>query len=391
MSLLLALTLASILVQSSAAPQTGEVSGRVLDDGTQMPIADAQVTLIVSGPPPRPWAIPPHRPPIAVTDRDGRYVFSGLAPGRYGLIVHKPGFAVQEEFRPREVHIAAAQRLSDVNLTLQRGAVIAGRVLDEGGEPFVNAQVIAMRKAPAVPPAAAVGRALPRDVLLPIGSGAQTNDLGEFRLFGLPAGEFYIQAMRPDFGHAPAPSSTTVLPTYFPGTSDRAAAQPITVGAGQMSAEIIIRMVSAPAFQVSGVVRDGSGRPVANAMVRLTLEEPAAQFTFMMGPGSQSRTDASGRFAINNMTDGAYTLVAVAPVVISGSHERRPGDIGSGAVTSFGFSSGGANGSPSGPVFTETKDGTTIQYHDNNAARVPITVNHAHVSGLEIVIRTAAR
>jgi hypothetical protein len=272
-------------------------------------------------------------------------------------------------------------------VVLQKGAVIAGRVLDETGEPLVDVRVMAMQKAP-TPPSAVAGR----ERLIPTGAGGQTNDLGEFRLFSLPAGEYYVQAM-PHFGGSSAARATTTLPTYFSGTADVRGAQPIAVGAGQTAGDIEIRMIGAPAFQVSGVVLDEARRPVANAMVRLTIDDPTGGPTFMMGLPHHARTDRSGTFSINNVTSGTYTLLAEAPVLISGSPDATGGvaATGGGGFTSFGVSSGWVGGTISAGVITETGNGATIQYRDDTATRVPITINQANVTGLEVIVRSPLR
>ena len=98
-----------------------------------------------------------------------------------------------------------------MDVALQRGGVIAGRVVDEAGDPLVEVRVMATQR-PAACPGAGV---MPADLLLSVGPGDQTNDLGEFRLYSLAGGEYYVQAMpRPDFGGALAPRATTILPTF---------------------------------------------------------------------------------------------------------------------------------------------------------------------------------
>lgn len=153
-------------------------------------------------------------------------------------------------------------------------------------------------------------------------------------------------------------------------------------------------MISAPAFHVSGVVVDAAGRPVANAMVRLLVDEPTGPM-FMIGRGGDTRTDASGEFRINNVTNGTYTLLAVAPRVLATPTDRRGGangEIGgSGSFTSLGISAGLVGGTIGGGVTTEMGNGTTVQYRDDTATRVPITVDQAHVSGLEVVVRRPPR
>lgn len=384
MSLLIVLSLAGALIQSPVVPLRAAVSGRVLEDGSHTPIAGAQVTLMPS---------PSRRLPgpfrdrlrMVITDSEGRYEFADLEAGPYQLSVQKAGFAPLSGPASPGMNLQAGERRNDVNVTLQRGGVIAGRVLDETGEPLVDARVMAMQK-----PGSRDGVSMPYGFSIPAGPGAQTNDLGEFRLFSLPPGEYYVQAMsRSDFGGASAPRGTTMLPTYFAGTSDPDAAQPIAVGAGQTADGVVIRMISAPAFRVSGTVLDDRGRPVVNAMVRLMPDRPAARPMFMMAPWSQSRTDTSGTFTINNVTNGTYTLLAVAPVVIAGpanAPRGRTSARGGGAISfgSGGGSTGGANG---GGVTTEMTNGTTIEYRDDTGTRVPVTVDHANVISLEVIVR----
>jgi protocatechuate 3,4-dioxygenase beta subunit len=66
------------------------VSGRVLEEGSQTPIAGAEVMLVPIRP--SPVSAPPFdRPPSTITDRDGRYAFEDVEPGRYRITVQKAG------------------------------------------------------------------------------------------------------------------------------------------------------------------------------------------------------------------------------------------------------------------------------------------------------------
>ena len=88
---------------------------------------------------------------------------------------------------------------------------------------------------------------------------------------------------------------------------------------------------------------DEAGRPVSNAMVRLMVDQSPGPPMSMMGPWNQFRTDTSGKFTMNNVTNGTYTLLAAAPAVISGPADGR-GGAGVGGFTSFGISGGVAGG-----------------------------------------------
>jgi hypothetical protein len=388
MLLLIALTIASALAQSDAAPAGAAISGLVLEAGSRAPIAGAQVMLMPARPGPNPFVT---RPRISVTDREGLYELDEIEAGRYRVTVQKSGFVAVNGPDAPYVDLKPGERRAGVNVTLLRGAVIAGRVLDESGEPLGGVQVMAMQRPPALPG----GPPMRGNFLIPGGSSAQTNDLGEFRLFGLKPGEYYVQATaRFESGGSPA-RGMTLLPTYFPDTSDLGAAQPISLGAGQTSGIIDIRMIAVPAFQVSGVVLDEAGRPVANAMVRLAGNEPGASPFGMNRWGA--RTDTSGRFTIDGVTSGSYTLLAIAPVVISGPANRGgAGSAGGGGFTSLEFTTdfaGGTivGGTVGGAVTTETSNGTTIEFRDDTGTRLPVTIDNANVSGLEVIVRTPVR
>ena len=385
MSLVIALSITAALVQAPAAAGTASVSGQVLEDGSGIPVQDADVTLapIQS----RPFAGSPWErvEPLRLrTDREGRFHVRELAPGRYHIAVQKNGYANPFGPSPLTVVELAAGEDHAVTLSLQRGAAIVGRVLDEAGEPLMNLRVMAMRQ----PPSGVRYAPTSRPALVPAGSGGQTNDLGEFRLFGLPPGDYYVQAAPgPEPGRSLSPRARTLVPTYFPDTTDPAAAQVINLGAGQTSDAIIIRVADAPAFQVSGIVVDETGRPVANATVRLD-SDPADGLTFPFGRSLQARTNASGAFTISNVTSATYTLVAIAPqVTSSGTDSRVTG--GGGSVVSFGSASSG--GPVRHGVMTESRDGITTYYRDEDATRVAISVTQADVNGLQVVVRLPQR
>jgi hypothetical protein len=130
----------------------------------------------------------------ATTDADGRYEISDLPRGRYSIFVSRNGyvslqFGQQRPFEPgRPLDLGDGQLMDRVDFALPRGSVIAGRITDEVGEPIAGVRMQAMRH-----------QYLPTGQrrLVPAG-GAQfgmiTNDLGEFRLFGLMPGAYIVGA-----------------------------------------------------------------------------------------------------------------------------------------------------------------------------------------------------
>jgi protocatechuate 3,4-dioxygenase beta subunit len=385
MTLLIALALAAF-IQAPATSDRATLTGQVLEDGTGTPVAGAQVN-VMRIPIERPASastILGSRPSTTTTDREGRYQVAGLEPGLYRISVQKAGFAMPAEGSVPPLDLGAGERHS-VDITLQRGAVIVGRVVDEAGEPLADARVMAMRKMTLGPPGANASR----DMLRPAGPGAQSNDLGEFRLFSLPPGEYVVQAMpRADFGAASGSRTRTLLPTFFPSAADQGGAESITVGAGQTSESLVITMVGAPAYQVSGIVVDESGKPVANAMVRLIQEDAGRGAAFMMmRPWNQGRTDGTGRFSLSHVTPGSYVLLAVAPELIASSGSGAAGA----SATTWSAVNTGVSGSIGGSVTTETNNGVTVQYRDDQGTRVAVAITQGGVENLQVTVRLPAR
>ena len=142
------------------------------------------------------------------------------------------------------------------------------------------------------------------------GPPATTNDLGEFRLHSLAPGDYYIQASpRPDPPNARSTSAPVVIaPTFYPGTTEAAVAQPVTIGGGATLSGIEIGLLRAPAYSIKGIVADEDGRPVANAAIML-MPDPAQGIPPFAGP-SRPRSAADGSFAIEGILSGSYRLRA---------------------------------------------------------------------------------
>src|SRR5262245_40069076 len=160
---------------------TGRLRGRVLAAGdTNSALRRAQVR--ISG--------PDIGTKTALTDTQGRFEFKDLPAGRFTVSVSKSGFVTMQygqsrPFEPgRPIELTDGQLMDKADVALPRGSVLAGRVVDEFGEAVAEADVTAMR----------MQYQNGRRRLVPSGRNASTNDLGQFRLYGLPPGEYYVSA-----------------------------------------------------------------------------------------------------------------------------------------------------------------------------------------------------
>jgi hypothetical protein len=361
MSLLLALIAAVVAAYPSQEPHTtGQVAGRVTVEGTGAGVPAAHVVLFPAAAMSRPTGMVPQ----TTTDQDGRFLLDGLVPGRYYVDVQKAGFVPLHFGAAGRIEVeVVAGRPTTFDVPLQKGGVISGRVLDALGEPVAGVAVMALQQP------AAVNRSEAR--LVPAGGiGAQTNDIGEFRLSGLAKGEYYVAALprgASPFGGpgVAAPTSdarSAMAETFFPGTTDPASATPVSVAAGAEAANVSFTMQSLPAFRVSGIVVDESGEPIADAMIMVVRDPRGAAFPGA-SPGTQSQAD--GRFTIGALVAGTYHLSAAVPIRVDSGR-------GGGGVA---WSSAVAGGVAIGPPGA------------GRAASTEVVVTDADVSGVRIAVQ----
>ena len=140
-------------------------------------------------------------------------------------------------------------------------------MLDAFGDPVTEASVSAYRAEYIQP---GVRR-------LSAGRPVQTNDLGDFRIYGVAPGKYYVGAsLRPlpsaESGNAPPRMVATtegVATTFFPGTAVASDARMLAVEAGKETPSVDIVLQSVRLARVSGSVVDSRGRPSPNVVVWL--------------------------------------------------------------------------------------------------------------------------
>jgi hypothetical protein len=364
--------LMSMVLQGTAfaqQAQTARIAGQVIDEASA-PIVDARVTLMMSG---RPMGGPP---PEARTDSNGRFLFDQLEAGVYRVQVMKGGFAqAPQNALVGTIEVKAGGSVDDVKLALQRGGAIAGRVLDAKGEPIVEVRVTAQR--PTVNGQMAM--------LTMAGQMAQTNDLGEYRIYGLPAGEYYVQAGG-FMGMPPtAPVTSRLAATFFPDAREPRNAKPVTVAAGRTASDVNIRMEMESLFQIRGIVVDDKGQPVEGAMISVTADRMNPGTPPVMPPMNRISTQRDGSFVIVNLPSGGYTITAAQPLILS---TQTPGS-GAGGFVSTGVSgtAGGGFGGAGVMTSTEMRNGvmTTYQYRNDSTKSVRVEIANANLTGVKVV------
>lgn len=365
MALLLVFALAPQNREPARLPTgTAMLTGTVVsDEPAGQPVRRALVTATING--------DLRQQSQTATDDRGRFALPALPAGTARLVVSKPGFVTTYygATQPgstvaRPIALADGQKV-DVAMRIPPGAAITGTITDQSGQPMAGVGVRVQRAA-----TSATGQR----VFMPAAGAVipSTDDRGEYRVFGLAAGDYIVMAqprlpgsitgtseVRPTTdaevrwaeqqlragGAAAVPGAATeALPpaqtmtfanVYYPNTASAAAAGIVSVTAGQERRGIDLRMQFIPTARVEGTVTSTDGAPAQGVQVTLIPEAEAnnleaERFMVMMEvglvAGSMSPTSADGTFSLQGVEPGGYTVFArTAPATARGGGPLTPG------------------------------------------------------------------
>jgi hypothetical protein len=328
------------------------VFGHVHDAGTSRPLRGA-VVLAVRQRLPDGTAVAERLdtlPPAATrTDAEGRFALGDLAPGEYAIVVRRSGYVQQQlgQASPstpaRQLVVGRGAVAGPLEFSLVRSAVISGRVLDANGAPADRVTVRAGRL-----------RVVQGVTRLQPGAQAMTNDLGEFRVFGLSPGSYVVSAIPLHASGAPGTFIVTpereLIPTFAPSASALHDAQVIRVGPGD-EAEADIHLVEAVVATIEGRVIDSRGLPVLDGFVGL---QPRGGWGVTTGATTSVNSD--GTFTLPGVPPGAYTLT-MSPRIGGNTPDERATHL---ARSEIGGLDVDVTGDVSGLVL-RTTPGTTVR------------------------------
>jgi hypothetical protein len=248
----------------------------------------------------------------AVTDEKGEYRFTNVAAGRFRVtplaeaLVITSGATLRGGPTGIAVTVSEGQTVSNVDLTLARGGVITGRVIDGDGRPVIAERVnLTMVDSD--------GRLAPFNT----GNrfGYESDDRGVYRIYGLPAGRYLVSA---GGGDRPGVSRRIRYPvTYYPDVVEQEQAKPVEVQT-DFSAEDIDIHLGEPlkTYAVVGRVVDAdSGQPMPGLPVNITPQRIRGAAGGGVGGGaiggpSGTVAGADGVFRVTGLTPGSYLAYA---------------------------------------------------------------------------------
>jgi len=257
-----------------------------------------------------------HERTIATTTAaDGRFELRNVPAGHYTLSVHRNGYvdAQYGQKKPNDpgskLTLRPGQKLLDLVFKLGRTGVITGRISDEDGGSMQGIRVNAIREV-----------YINGKMQLQSTDERESNDLGEFRLFGLSPGRYLISAEPEtwnrvvgdrEFSSADKSSGEKgYAKLYYPGVTDSGKASVITVKEGDEIASIDILMKQVTVYRVRGKVVNllpkPSGRRWFQVQV-LRIDQGAGWESI----GATSAGDADGSFEIREIPPGNHIIRAI--------------------------------------------------------------------------------
>ncbi len=268
MSSVLALSLFAFFAPATRAG----ITGRVVDAITHQPIRLASVKVFNNT---QEWN--------EITGADGRFRFSTLVKAEYRLVAHRPLFSE----RAYIIETSDFDTDDELKIELFPQAVIAGVVLDRFGHGMpASVQFYGQRTG---------------NGKIEVLGGARTNDLGEYRIFGLEPGSYQVRATATigrssDFDPRPVMKAGA----YYGGDAKPAT---ITATPGSITSGIDFTLIPTRPATVRGTVVTERGDPVSSAGF-CTGEAPGE---WSCGGG---RLEKDGTFTMYDLGNGPHTITA---------------------------------------------------------------------------------
>ena len=285
------------------------VAGRVVTAVEGTALASARVALMPEKPR---WDTQPY---VVNSAGDGRFLLKDVPPGRYMFVAIHAGF-VEQHYQSHGndegavLSLRPGQTIDDVLFRMIRAAVITGHVTNDVGEPLVDAQIVAMQR-PDEDELEDEGSYSHKREVQPVAT-AHTDDRGQYRIFGLKPGEYYVR-VSDQLDHEPGTAlagqdywiqtklGSEYAPVYYPGVGQVAQAEVIPLRAGdEVEADVSLRHIKTARVAGRVVGPDGPAKHAWVSLEPVDDDYPSTQY--------QDSTDDKGAFALQGVVPGSYTL-----------------------------------------------------------------------------------
>jgi hypothetical protein len=275
-----------VLLGIAGVASAANLEGRIVEDHTGNPLASVEVRVYKTGQ----RTLAAH----LETDSSGRFRVPGLGDGEYRIEATKANF------------IGATVRLTAIAggllIRLVRCGVITGQVVDAQGQAILGVAIYAMPKpvnGPLMPYSAPAS-----------GTYTRVDERGQYRLHGLPPGEYAVVAAygasTAMFGSSGAAEVRSGIGSGVQVYPSNLRPQFFTVAGGEWYRNIDLSIVPAGLYNLSGKV--ALPEPKTNYWLALTTADQPALATAV------TETKPDGSFRFEGIPAGSYTLTASGPV-----------------------------------------------------------------------------
>lgn len=284
---------------SSPPASAWQISGTVISSADGQPLSRTQVALSSNR--------DPNLGQEALTGADGRFLFRGLAAGKYVLRAKHYGFVTQGYQQRGEFFtgIAVGPGLAPPSLLfrLQPEAVISGRIVDEAGDPVRDARVMLLHKS------LQSGEWATR-----VSNSTVSDDRGFYHFDQLLPGRYFVSVntqpwyTRLATGASAAGEANTALDVAYPITwyqdaTDAGDATPLDLQAGeQATADVTLTAV-----------------PAQHIVVRMADDTAVTGFTAMLSRHVAEAGNFSVSTFFHKVAPGVFQSSGVPP----GSYEME--------------------------------------------------------------------
>ena len=348
--LFLQLQTAQIPGTPQQAPK-GSIEGIVVRIGTVDPVAGARVTLTraqapstalpaappLPGPPPAgagviavtqstsaPSGSPALPPPSLVsipavnTDSKGNFVFKDLDSGSYRIQVASNGYA-RTEYGQRvfgglgiSLTLTPGQALKDLTIPLTPAGNISGQIRDLLGHPLAGIPVQLLK-----PTYNTNGQRSFQSA-----GTARTNDHGEYRLYWVTPGRYYLnagssQGVLPNLGGggaSPNEVQDSYVSTYYPGVTDLGQATILEVRPADELSGMDLKISRQQLYKIRGRVIDARvGQSPQSVSMTFASQPPTGGGFITSGGPNQNYAPATGTFEYRDVAPGTYVIGATVP------------------------------------------------------------------------------
>ena len=239
---------ALLLAQQATPPEKCSISGTVMDSITGLPLS--KVYLVAAHPSGRDASA------STTTDAAGKFRMVNVDPGEYRLSAKRNGYldafygARKSSADGSMIVLSAGQKLEDLQIRMAPFGVIAGTLKDPDGEPLAGVFVDVYS------PKYVDGQ---RKILQ--FDNAVTDDLGHYRIAGLPPGKYYVSATPPsqedrrarvvDHSVKSDKLREIAIRTFYPGVADPSAASLVELSSGTRATGIDITLTRSAVYKVA--------------------------------------------------------------------------------------------------------------------------------------------